>query len=65
MIKSVLGFVAAVALSSGLIMSEASAGSITVVNPSFEILPSGGLPNGCGTGCSYSTGAIPGWVDFR
>ena len=34
----------------------------SVVNPSFETLPSSGLPNGCGVGCSYSVGAIPGWT---
>ena len=64
MIKSaVLGFAAALALSSGLLVSEASAGSIAVSNPSFETLPSGGLPiGGCGTGCSYSEDiGIPGW----
>ena len=35
---------------------------ISVDNPSFESLPIGGLPFGCGTGCSYSIGAIPGWT---
>jgi hypothetical protein len=39
---------------------------ITVVNPSFETLPSAGLtnPNGpCGVACFYSIGvAIPGWT---
>lgn len=34
--------------------------SILVANPSFEIPPPGGLPNGCPSGC-YSVGAIPGW----
>lgn len=38
------------------------AAPITVVNHSFEILPSGGLPNACGTGCSYSFGTGLGWV---
>jgi hapalindole biogenesis HpiC1 cyclase-like protein len=39
---------------------------ITVNNPSFETLPSGGLPFGCGSGCSYSSATtaipIPGWT---
>ena len=44
--------------------SPAAAGVISVINPSFEILPVGGLPfAGCGPGCSYSMGAaIPGWT---
>ena len=37
---------------------------ISVANPSFETLPIGGLPIVCGTGCSYSIGAIPGWTGF-
>jgi len=43
------------------------AGVITVTNPSFETLPTGGLPDGgCGTGCSFSTGvAIPGWTNVE
>jgi len=40
---------------------EASANTITVNNPSFEILPGGGLPSGCGPACSYDAGATPGW----
>ncbi len=40
----------------------ASAVTIAVANASFETLPPGGLPNGCGTGCSFSSGAIPGWI---
>jgi hypothetical protein len=36
---------------------------LTINNPSFEILPPGGLPfGGCGVGCSYSMDVIPGWV---
>lgn len=36
---------------------------ITVNNPSFETLPSGGLPNDtCGAGCFFSEGSIPGWA---
>jgi hypothetical protein len=41
--------------------TQAVAAVVTVVNPSFETLPSGGLPFTCGTGCAYSVGAIPGW----
>jgi hypothetical protein len=33
-----------------------------VNNPSFETLPLGGLPNGCGVGCAFSATAIPGWT---
>jgi hypothetical protein len=36
---------------------------ITVNNPSFEILPAGGLPNGAGPGASYSVDFIPGWIN--
>jgi hypothetical protein len=43
--------------------SPASAGPITVANASFETLPAGGLPSGCGTGCSFSVNdPIPGWT---
>ena len=39
-----------------------SADVIPVVNGSFETPPAGGLPTGClGTGCSFSSGNIPGW----
>ena len=39
-----------------------SAAVIPVINPSFETLPAGGLPMGCGAGCSFSANdAIPGW----
>ncbi len=41
----------------------ALAAVIPVSNASFEILPAGGLPFGCGAGCSYSgNDPIPGWV---
>jgi hypothetical protein len=42
----------------------AEATVITVANPSFEILPAGGLTvDGCGPGCVYSIDApIPGWT---
>ncbi len=37
---------------------------IAVNNASFETLPAGGLPfAGCGTGCSYSIDAVPGWIN--
>jgi hypothetical protein len=39
----------------------AVASPIFVSNFSFETFPSGGLPLGCGTGCSYSIDSIPGW----
>ena len=43
--------------------TSAVAGSINVVNHSFETLPPAGLPfGGCGAGCAYSTDAIPGWA---
>lgn len=41
----------------------ALAASIVVANPSFETLPSGGLPIACGGACAYSIGPIPGWND--
>jgi len=46
-------------------VSEASATPITVNNASFETLPGGGLPIGCGTACSYSIDSIPGWTNSR
>jgi hypothetical protein len=58
--KSILRSFALV-LSAALLSNTAQANSITVVNPSFEILPPGGLPFGCGAACSYSADAIPGW----
>jgi hypothetical protein len=56
--------IAFIAAASGLMLVPAGFGAaITVVNPSFETLPAGGLTNGCGTNCSYSGGvAIPGWT---
>ncbi len=43
----------------------AAASAIPVANPSFETLPAGGLPNGCGVGCSYSMNdPVPGWTGF-
>lgn len=47
-----------------LLLATGSLGStIPVNNPSFEILPVDGLPNGCGSGCSYSVELIPGWTN--
>lgn len=46
-----------------LMTTAASADPITVNNPSFEILPPGGLPIACGTGCSFSEAAIPDWTN--
>jgi hypothetical protein len=43
-------------------VATALADTIPVDNPSFEILPTGGLPLGCGVGCSYSVGPVPGWT---
>lgn len=41
---------------------SAQAAPVFVANASFETLPAGGLPlGGCGSGCSYSSAAIPGW----
>jgi hypothetical protein len=48
-----------------LLASGAYADDITVVDPSFETLPPGGLnvTGICGTGCAYSLGlGIPGWT---
>ncbi len=52
-----------VATATFLSVGYAKADSITVLNPSFETLPSSGLPNGCGAGCSYSVDQIPGWSE--
>jgi hypothetical protein len=51
-------------LAFGLTAAPALATSISVSNPSFEVLPAGGLTQtGCGAGCDYSIGVpIPGWV---
>jgi hypothetical protein len=44
--------------------SVAFAGNIPVNNPSFETLPYGPplIDQGCGTGCSFDYGGIPGWT---
>jgi hypothetical protein len=51
----------ALAVSSVFLSNGAIA--LPVVNSSFEILPPGGLPFGCGTACSYSEDVIPGWIN--
>ncbi len=45
-----------------LVAAPAFASPITVSNFSFETLPAGGLPFGCGAGCNYSIDPIPGWT---
>jgi len=46
-----------------LFASTGLAGVISVTNPSFETLPAGGIPVGCGTGCAYSDkDPVPGWT---
>jgi len=41
----------------------AGASTISIANFSFEDLPPvTGLPTSCGLGCSFSSGAIPGWT---
>lgn len=39
--------------------------SISVANPSFEVLPTGGLPFASDYGSTYSEGAIPGWTNSQ
>lgn len=41
--------------------APAFASMIIVNNFSFETPPIGGFPTNCGTGCNYSTAAIPDW----
>lgn len=55
-------FVALAAMTVAFVAVPASAVTIAVANASFETLPPGGLPFGCGAGCSFSTDIIPGWV---
>jgi opacity protein-like surface antigen len=52
-----------VALATFLLSAGGSqAALISVANASFETLPGGGLPSGCGAGCSFSNDdPIPGW----
>ncbi len=62
-VKTKLTSFAALTICVLLLASGAFAGSIPVANYSFETLPSGGLNNSCGSGCSWSTNMpIPGWV---
>jgi hypothetical protein len=64
--KLIVSIARAIALmgAAAVVSNSANASVITVDNPSFETLPSGGLPNGsCGVACSYSIGPIPGWND--
>lgn len=51
-------------LTAGLLFLSgvAFADNILVLNPSFETLPSGGLPDACGVGCFFSSAAIPDWT---
>jgi hypothetical protein len=58
----ILTVAAALSVAGALSASTASAAVIPIVNASFETLPSGGLPNLCGAGCSYSIATIPGWL---
>jgi hypothetical protein len=45
------------------VSTAAQAGVITVLNPSFEIIDAGGLPNGgCGAGCAYNVAEVPDWT---
>jgi len=44
-----------------LFASVGHADTITVVNGNFDTLPLGGLSSGCGAGCSYEFGSVPGW----
>lgn len=53
---------AAAALAAVLVASEAQAGVIAVVNPSFETLPTGGLPFGANEGLFSIDTGIPGWT---
>ena len=54
----------AVAACATFTVSTALATPIFVDNFSFETLPAGGLPNPCGTGCSFSQlTPIPGWAN--
>jgi hypothetical protein len=66
--KAVCAF-ASVLVATGLMTANANAGSITVLNPSFEIAPAGGYPltGGCDgvLGCMYSEAPIPDWVNAQ
>ncbi|MGH6992903.1 MAG: PEPxxWA-CTERM sorting domain-containing protein [Caulobacteraceae bacterium] len=55
-------FAGALVAGAALVASSAMAATNLVANPSFEILPAGGLPIGCGTDCAYSVGPVPDWT---
>ncbi len=62
-------FAAALASGAVLVGAAGASAAVSVQNPSFEILPSGGLPNGgCGVGCSYSdtssSTGVPDWTQL-
>src|SRR5207245_4829356 len=46
-----------------LFVSTGFADVVSVANPSFEILPPGGLPNSCGPSCFFSVDPIPCWTN--
>jgi len=46
-----------------VLAASAYGNPIFVNNFSFETLPIGGLPDSCGTACTYSIGSIPGWTN--
>jgi hypothetical protein len=55
--------VAVFVISFALLSGSAWADGITVQNASFEtVSPAAGLIGGCGTGCAYNYGPIPGWT---
>lgn len=60
---SLLGISALIGALQTLATAAALATPITVNNSSFEIPPAGGLPIGCGVGCSYNEGPIPDWTN--
>jgi hypothetical protein len=60
-VQALLGGAALAAMA--LASTAAQAGVITVLNPSFEIIDAGGLPNGgCGAGCAYNVAEVPDWA---
>ena len=59
--STITSLVAGMLLTAGV--GTASAAVIPVANGSFETLPAAGLPNPCGTGCSFSANdPVPGWT---
>jgi hapalindole biogenesis HpiC1 cyclase-like protein len=53
-----LAFSFCLALAAGQLRAD----SVGVQNASFETVGVGGLPDGCGSGCAYNFGPIPGWT---